>query len=131
MCGATNPAAVRPIRILDPPERRLRRPPTRSSYFPPARRSTWPILFFFKCYKVKHGTRNIPLVTIDDEFGSLSLRVRKAFRLCVPADKNGGHHRSADCADVLLHETGRRGATFPPPRVLGIGLDARPLLTPI
>jgi len=38
---------------------------------------------------VKHGKRTIPLVTIDDEFGSLNLRVRKAFRLCVPADKNG------------------------------------------
>jgi hypothetical protein len=48
-----------------------------------------PTLNHFKCYKVKHGTRRIPLVTIDDEFGSLNLRVRKAFRLCVPADKNG------------------------------------------
>ena len=48
-----------------------------------------PTLNHFKCYKVKHGVRRIPLVTIVDEFGSLNLQVRKGLRLCVPADKNG------------------------------------------
>jgi len=48
-----------------------------------------PTLNHFKCYKVKHGIRRIPLVTIVDEFGPLNLQVRKGFRLCVPADKNG------------------------------------------
>ena len=48
-----------------------------------------PTLNHFKCYKVKHAIRRVPLVTIDDEFGSLNLQIRKGFRLCVPADKNG------------------------------------------
>ncbi len=48
-----------------------------------------PTLNHFKCYRVNHGIRRVPLVTIDDEFGSLRLMVRKPFRLCIPADKNG------------------------------------------
>jgi hypothetical protein len=43
----------------------------------------------FKCYKIKRAKAKIPLVPVEDQFGSFVEDVKKPGRLCVPADKNG------------------------------------------
>jgi hypothetical protein len=47
-----------------------------------------PSINHFKCYRVTHGRTRIPSVTIDDQFGTLTLGIRRPFRLCVPVTKN-------------------------------------------
>jgi cysteine-rich repeat protein len=59
---------------------------------PPA--PTSPAVDHFECYQVKvaKGTPKfapIPGVTLQDQFGSLTVSVRKPKRLCTPVDKNG------------------------------------------
>lgn len=71
---------VRPDYIMIPSAKSLVAPP------PPY---TTPGINHFKCYKTAHATRRITSLTLDDEFGSLILALKKPVRLCVPADKNG------------------------------------------
>jgi len=45
----------------------------------------------FKCYRVKRAGRvRVSGITVEDQFGTLTVDVKKPLRLCVPADKNGG-----------------------------------------
>ncbi len=65
---------------------------------PPA--PTAPAVDHFKCYKVARARAHINGVKVDDQFGTLSLDVRKPTRLCIPADKNG--EGIQDSAALLL-----------------------------
>ncbi len=50
-----------------------------------------------QCYEVKPATFQSRTVTLQDEFGILTLAVRFPHRLCAPADKNGeGIHDATD-----------------------------------
>jgi hypothetical protein len=62
--------------------------PSAKSLVAPPPPYTTPGINHFKCYKTAHSTRRVPSVTIADEFGSLTLAVKKPFRLCIPVDKN-------------------------------------------
>ncbi len=42
----------------------------------------------FQCYEVKPGVFATPSVTAQDQFGTLSMRLRFPHRLCAPANKN-------------------------------------------
>ena len=48
-----------------------------------------PTINHFECYRVTHGRTRIPTVHVDDQFGSLTLSVRRPVRLCEPVQKNG------------------------------------------
>ncbi len=71
---------VRPDYIMIPSAKSLVAPP------PPY---TVPGINHFKCYKTAHANRRVTSLTLDDEFGSLTLALKKPVRLCIPADKNG------------------------------------------
>ena len=71
---------VRPDYIMIPSAKSLVAPP------PPY---TNPGINHFKCYKTAHANRRVASLTLDDEFGSLTLALKKPVRLCIPADKNG------------------------------------------
>jgi hypothetical protein len=70
---------VRPDYIMVPSAKSLVAPP--APY-------TNPGINHFKCYKTAHANRRVTSLTLDDEFGELSLALKKPMRLCVPADKN-------------------------------------------
>ena len=63
-------------------------PSTKSVTAPPPPVTTFGI-DHFKCYGVKRGRRNIRGLHIEDQFGPLTVEVKKPKRLCVPASKNG------------------------------------------
>jgi hypothetical protein len=44
----------------------------------------------FQCYLVKGAKTRVDDVVITDQFGSITEDVKRPFRLCVPADANGG-----------------------------------------
>lgn len=48
-----------------------------------------PALDHFKCYTVKGGTFRTSGIVVEDQFGTLTVDVKKPVRLCLPADKNG------------------------------------------
>jgi len=48
-----------------------------------------PVVDHFKCYHVIKAKTRVSNLVIDDQFGTLTEDVKKPFRLCIPADKNG------------------------------------------
>ncbi len=50
---------------------------------------TFPALDHFKCYKIAFAKTRVPAVKIDDQFGSITVDVKKPLHVCVAADKNG------------------------------------------
>ena len=71
---------VKPVYMLVPSAKGVGAPP------PPL---VNPQIDHFKCYKIKKAKARIPLVPVEDQFGSFTEDVKKPTRLCVPADKNG------------------------------------------
>ncbi len=49
----------------------------------------FPGLDHFKCYKVALVKTRVPGVKVDDQFGTITVDVKKPLHLCVPVDKNG------------------------------------------
>jgi hypothetical protein len=71
---------VKPVYLLVPSAKGVGAPP------PPL---VNPQIDHFKCYKIKKAKAKIPLVPVQDQFGSFTEDVKKPSQLCVPADKNG------------------------------------------
>jgi hypothetical protein len=42
----------------------------------------------FKCYRVRRARTRVPDLTVTDQFGTLTVDVKRPSRFCVPADKN-------------------------------------------
>ena len=73
---------VKPEFLLVPSLKSLAAPPT-----PPT-----PIPFgvdHFLCYKIAHARFREAGITVDDQFASLTVDIKKPIRLCAPVDKNG------------------------------------------
>jgi hypothetical protein len=68
----------------------LQVPTAKSPTAPPVPPST-PVVDHFQCYKVKSAARFTPVVgvTLEDQFGTMTVDVKKPRRLCAPVDKNG------------------------------------------
>jgi len=49
----------------------------------------FPTLDHFKCYKVALVKTRVPGVKVDDQFGTITVDVKKPLHLCVAVDKNG------------------------------------------
>jgi hypothetical protein len=47
------------------------------------------VIDHFKCYKTHSTKFRASNVTVDDQFGSITVDIKKQLRLCVAADKNG------------------------------------------
>ena len=62
-------------------------PSAKSDTAPPA--PITPTIDHFKCYRVKGDRRRVTNVTIDDQFGAITVDIKRPRRLCVPAVKNG------------------------------------------
>ncbi len=75
---------------------------------PPA--PTAPAADHFKCYKVARAKGRVDEVKVDDQFGTLTLDLRKPVRLCVPADKNGEGMQD-EAALLLCHQARVRRGT--------------------
>jgi cysteine-rich repeat protein len=73
-------ALNRPEKMLVPASKSLAPPPP-----PPLAVPT----DHFKCYKVSGSKTNVTGLVVEDQFGVLHIDVKKPFRLCVAADKNG------------------------------------------
>ena len=78
--GSITVDVVRPDMILVPSAKSLSAPP------PPL---TNPAIDHFKCYKIKGARFRVPGITVDDQFGTLRVDLKKPIRLCAAADKNG------------------------------------------
>ncbi len=94
--GTINVDVVRPEYLLVPSAKsRTQVPP------PPV-----PGFDHYKCYRVKGAPFRRTGVTIDDQFGSIVVDVKRPRRLCVPVNKNGeGIFKSAEhlmCYQVRL-----------------------------
>lgn len=61
---------------------------------------TAPAVDHFKCYKTARARGRVDAVTVQDQFGTLTVDLRKPVRLCIPADKNG--EGIQDAAALLL-----------------------------
>lgn len=49
----------------------------------------FPALDHFKCYKVAYAKTRVAGVKLDDQFGTVTVDVKKPLHLCVAVDKNG------------------------------------------
>jgi hypothetical protein len=49
----------------------------------------FPALDHFKCYKIAYAKTRVSGVKIDDQFGTVTVDVKKPLHVCVPVDKNG------------------------------------------
>jgi hypothetical protein len=49
----------------------------------------FPALDHFKCYKIAYAKTRVSGIKVDDQFGTLTVDVKKPLHLCVPVDKNG------------------------------------------
>ncbi|MEO7436334.1 MAG: hypothetical protein ABI080_12710, partial [Candidatus Binatia bacterium] len=49
----------------------------------------FPTLDHFKCYKVALVKTRVPGVKVDDQFGTVTVDVKKPLHLCVAVDKSG------------------------------------------
>jgi hypothetical protein len=67
----------------------------------------------FKCYKVANTKFQLSNVKVDDQFGTFTLNVRKAMRICAPADKNG--EGILDATQYLICYQVRIAPMFPRP----------------
>jgi hypothetical protein len=87
-------------------------PAAKSLSVPPPTPAT-PAVDHFQCYKAKSATalRFMPVtgVTLADQFGNLTVTVKKVRRLCVPANKNdeepGAENHSHDLLCYQITET--------------------------
>jgi hypothetical protein len=77
---------------------------------PPA--PTAPAVDPFKCYKVARARGRVDAVKVDDQFGTLTLDLRKPTRLCVPAALDGDDVQDA-AALLLCHQARVRRGTQP------------------
>jgi hypothetical protein len=41
------------------------------------------------CYRVKRGRTRVPNITVQDQFGTLTVDIKRPVRLCIATDKNG------------------------------------------
>jgi hypothetical protein len=71
---------VRPELIMVPSHKSLTAPP------PPV---TDPELPHFKCYRVRRASFRTDGLAVTDQLGSYTVNLKKPFRLCLPASKNG------------------------------------------
>ncbi len=81
--------------------------PTAKSHTATPAEPVGPALDHFQCYKVKtsKGTAKFvprPGVTLQDQFGAMTVLVKRPRRLCVPADKNGESPGAENHPDHLL-----------------------------
>ena len=64
-----------------------------------------PVVGHYQCYKVScrtPGFEKIPGVSLEDQFGSITIDVRKPHLLCAPVDKNGEDPVAPDRAEHLM-----------------------------
>jgi cysteine-rich repeat protein len=78
--GAITVDLVRPDMLLVPSAKSLSAPPS------PLIGAT---LDHFQCYRTRGGRTRVDNVTIADEFGTVTVDVKRPVRLCVPVDKQG------------------------------------------
>jgi hypothetical protein len=81
--------------------------PTRKSLSGPAPTPTNPAVDHFQCYKVKttSGMQKfapVPNVTIEDQFGTMTVLVKKPRRLCAPVNKNNEEPGAENHPDHLM-----------------------------
>lgn len=63
-------------------------PASKSTSLPPGPLAP-AVIDHFKCYKTHSTKFRASNVTVDDQFGSITVDIKKQLRLCVGADKNG------------------------------------------
>ena len=78
--GAVTLDVFKPDRLLVPTAKSLAAIP------PPPMFSA---LDHFACYKIAFAKTRVPAVKVDDQFGTITVDVKKPLHLCVPTDKNG------------------------------------------
>jgi hypothetical protein len=75
-----------------------------------------PSIDHFKCYKAS-GTQRVPNVSVVDEFATLTLNLRKPYRLCTAVDKRGEGILDPD-ANLLCYKVAVAPGT---PTFFGVG----------
>jgi hypothetical protein len=78
--GTITPDLIHPILLLAPTRKSLETDPG-----PPDGLG----LDHFQCYHVKNAQTRRHDVQVTDQFGTLTVAVKRPYRVCVPADKNG------------------------------------------
>lgn len=78
--GSVTLDVFKPDRLLVPTAKSLAAVPA-----PPM----FPSLDHFECYKVAFAKTRVGGVKVDDQFGTITVDVKKPLHLCVPVDKNG------------------------------------------
>jgi hypothetical protein len=81
---------VRPTMLLVPSAKSLSEPPAPLANTPD----------HYECYDTKGGQTRVNGVTIEDEFGTMIVDLKRPSQLCIPADKNG--EGISDPADHLM-----------------------------
>lgn len=76
-------------------------------------RPIMPSIEHFKCYRVKGARFRRNGVTIDDEFGSITVDIKRPRRLCVPAEKNDESPLNDAVSHLMCYEV--RLASGSPP----------------
>lgn len=92
--GTNTLTVVRPSLLMVPSNKSLAGPP------PPL---TTPILDHFQCYIVRNARARRAKITVTDQFGSLTLDVKRPSRLCTAVDKRGEGILDA-AANLLCYE---------------------------
>ncbi len=106
--GTTRVSLTRPILLLVPSAKSLSAPPAA-----PAQ----PAVDHFQCYGVTNAQTRIDRVPVVDQFGALTLDVKRPSRLCVAADKRG-EGVLAPAAALMCYEVRSSSGT---PRFTGPG----------
>jgi hypothetical protein len=97
---------VRPDMLLVPASKSVTAPP---GPLAPA------VVDHFKCYKTHSTKFRASDLTIDDQFGSITVDIKKQLRLCVAVDKNGEGILYADSALMCYQD--RIAPGTPPPNL--------------
>jgi hypothetical protein len=79
--------------------------PTGKSLTPPPPSSYVPAIDHFQCYRVRGAAFRFKPVTATDQFGGITVDVKRARSLCVPVDKDG--EGILDGSQVLMCYTAR------------------------
>ena len=77
--GTLSVDLVRPERLLVPTSKSLQAPP------PPPLATP---LDHFKCYRVRGARLRVPNVSLETQFGSVTVAIKRPWSLCVPVNKN-------------------------------------------
>jgi hypothetical protein len=77
--GTLSVDLVRPERLLVPTSKSLQAPP------PPPLATP---LNHFKCYRVRGARQRVPNVSLETQFGSVTVAIKRPWSLCVPVNKN-------------------------------------------